>query len=80
MVGDVPFVGDWDGDGRHGLGLFRPSNGTTYLRHNAIVTGITDITLAFARPGDKPLGGRWTPPAVPSVTTAVPEVAPTFAP
>jgi hypothetical protein len=29
--GDIPFAGDWDGDGRDGIGVYRVSNRTLYL-------------------------------------------------
>jgi N-acetylmuramoyl-L-alanine amidase len=41
--GDVPFVGDWDGDGADSVGLHRPGTATTYLR-NANSTGVADLT------------------------------------
>jgi hypothetical protein len=35
------FTGDWDADGDDTLGLYRPGNGTIYLR-NTNTTGIAD--------------------------------------
>jgi glucose/arabinose dehydrogenase len=79
VVGDSPFAGDWNGDGKSGVGVFRASNGATYLRNNATTTGIADITLTFAGPGDKLLGGNWQAVGGGGAST-IPEVAPTFAP
>ena len=33
----IPVVGDWDGDGRVGLGLFEPSTDTWYLSNSALI-------------------------------------------
>ena len=54
--GDVPLVGDWNGDGIDGLGVFR--NGVWYLR-NALTPGGADIAFAFGNPGDVPVVGDW---------------------
>jgi uncharacterized delta-60 repeat protein len=54
--GDVPFVGDWDGDGVETPGLYRQSDGYVYLR-NSNTQGIADIKFHFGNPGDVPLAG-----------------------
>ncbi len=54
--GDVPFVGDWDGDGVETPGLYRQSDGYVYLR-NSNSQGIADIAFFFGDPGDLPLVG-----------------------
>ncbi len=54
--GDVPFVGDWDGDGTETPGLYRQSDGYVYLR-NSNSQGIADVTFFFGDPGDLPLVG-----------------------
>ncbi len=54
--GDVPFVGDWDGDGTETPGLYRQSDGYVYLR-NSNTQGIADIAFFFGDPGDLPLVG-----------------------
>ena len=56
--GDVPFLGDWDGDGVATPGLYRPSDGFAYLRHTN-TQGIADLTFFFGNPGDVPLVGDW---------------------
>lgn len=68
--GDKPIAGDWDGDGRDEVGVFRPSNANFLLRvrgrvipcfgcqpgdHNAFST----VTHQFGVPGDLPVAGDW---------------------
>ena len=54
--GDVPFLGDWDGDGIETPGLYRQTDGYVYLR-NTNTQGIADIKFFFGNPGDVPLAG-----------------------
>ena len=54
--GDVPFLGDWDGDGIDTPGLYRQTDGYVYLR-NTNTQGIADIKFFFGNPGDIPLAG-----------------------
>lgn len=54
--GDVPFMGDWDGDGIETPGLYRQSDGFVYLR-NSNTQGIADIRFFFGNPGDIPIAG-----------------------
>jgi uncharacterized delta-60 repeat protein len=56
--GDVPFVGDWDGDGTATPGLFRTSDAFAYLR-NSNTQGIADVRFFFGNPSDIPLSGDW---------------------
>lgn len=58
VVGDVPFVGDWDGDGIDTPGLRRSSNGFVYLR-NSNTTGVADVDYFYGDPGDIPVPGDW---------------------
>jgi len=54
--GDIPFTGDWDGDGVATPGLFRQRDGYVYLR-NSNTQGVADITFFFGNPGDVPVVG-----------------------
>ena len=54
--GDVPFLGDWNGDGVETPGLYRQSDGYVYLR-NSNTQGIADVKFYFGNPGDVPLAG-----------------------
>jgi hypothetical protein len=58
--GDLPLVGDWDGNGTTTIGLYRPSTSTFYLR-NTNVVGIPDISVSFGDGpnGDIPIVGDW---------------------
>lgn len=54
--GDIPFMGDWDGDGVETPGLYRQSDGYVYLR-NSNTQGTADISFYFGNPGDVPVVG-----------------------
>ena len=58
LGGDAPVVGDWIGQGHDGVGLFRQSNGYTYLR-NTLTTGYANITFVYGIAGDIPVAGHW---------------------
>src|SRR5918994_2016697 len=46
--GDLPLAGDWDGDGRDGIGIYRPSSSTYHLKGFTDRRGPTDTTTARA--------------------------------
>lgn len=56
--GDVPLMGDWDGDGEDTPGMYRPSSGYVYVR-NTNTTGPGDIDFYYGIPGDVPIVGDW---------------------
>jgi len=56
--GDVPLVGDWNGDGTTTIGVYRASDGTFYLR-NANTVGFGDLIIPYGAAGDIPLVGDW---------------------
>ncbi|WP_433832292.1 glycoside hydrolase family 9 protein [Actinoplanes sp. CA-015351] len=58
--GDVPLVGDWDGDGVDGIGYWRPSTRQFWLR-NELSAGepYRFYTAAWATTADIPLVGDW---------------------
>jgi hypothetical protein len=75
--GDVPFVGDWDGDGRDTVGLRRPSDGFVYMR-NSHTTGNAEVSYFYGDPGDIPFGGDWDGDGVDSVGVHRPSTATTY--
>ena len=56
--GDLPFVGDFDGDGVDTIGLYRETTGFVYLT-NTLETGSGDLSFFFGNPGDQILAGDW---------------------
>ena len=56
--GDVPFVGDWDGDRIDTVGLRRPANGFVYMR-NTHRTGNAAVSYFYGNPDDVPFAGDW---------------------
>ena len=56
--GDVPFMGDWNGDGIDTPGLRRNSNGFVYLR-NSNTQGVADIAYFYGNAGDLVFAGDW---------------------
>jgi hypothetical protein len=59
--GDLPIVGDWDGNGTTTIGLYRPSTSTFFLRNNNSTGLPPDITVSFGDGpgGDIPIVGDW---------------------
>ena len=55
--GDVPVIGDWDGNGVSDTGVFRPANGNWYL--DTTKTGTVNRTFPFGKRGDLPVIGIW---------------------
>ena len=56
--GDIPVVGDWDGDGVDTIGVYRPSHGAWYLR-NSNTPGSPAIAVSYGGSGDIPVVGDW---------------------
>ena len=55
--GDIPVVGDWDGNGISDGGVFRPSNGNWYL--DITKTGKASTVFHFGTPADVPVARKW---------------------
>ncbi|MDX1746476.1 MAG: peptidoglycan-binding protein, partial [Halobacteriales archaeon] len=55
---DLPFVGDFDGDGVDTIGLHRRSTGFVYFR-NSLDTGVADLSFFYGNDGDVILAGDW---------------------
>jgi hypothetical protein len=59
-AGDVAVCGDWDGDGRDGLGVYRPAAGGRWYLRNAASTGPSSTSFLYGRlSGDLPVVGDW---------------------
>jgi len=52
------FSGDWNEDGRDGIGIFDPTTANFYLR-NSLTGGAADHQIWFGSFGDKPIAGDW---------------------
>ncbi len=55
-AGDVPLVGDWDGDGVDSVGVRR---GKVFFLRSSNTSGPADTTAAFGRVGDTAVVGDW---------------------
>jgi SpoIID/LytB domain protein len=55
---DIPFVGDWNGNGIETVGLYRKSVGFLFLR-NSNTQGVADVDIYYGIPGDVPIAGDW---------------------
>jgi hypothetical protein len=53
---DAAYVGDWNGDGRHTLGVRR---GATYYLSNSTTGGAADTVVTYGRADDVTLVGDW---------------------
>jgi hypothetical protein len=54
--GDIPVIGDWDGDGVHTVGVVR---GNRWLLKNSNRAGGADLDFTFGQAGDIPVVGDW---------------------
>ncbi|NNC92217.1 MAG: hypothetical protein HKN80_06960, partial [Acidimicrobiia bacterium] len=62
--GDIPLMGDWNGDGIATPGMYRPSNGYAYLTNETppdggVGVGDPALTFYFGTAGDIPIVGDW---------------------
>ncbi|MEK7407465.1 MAG: hypothetical protein AAB225_20500 [Acidobacteriota bacterium] len=57
--GDLPVAGDWDGDGLHETGLYRPSENRWYLDKDLDGKADRSFELAGMKPSDLPVAGDW---------------------
>jgi hypothetical protein len=54
--GDIPVMGDWNGDGTHTVGVVR---GNQWILRNTNDAGPADYNFTFGDPGDIPVVGDW---------------------
>jgi hypothetical protein len=75
--GDIPVVGDWDGNGIKDPGVFRPGTGQFIIKKLSITfvcnpiclpSGVSpNLTINFGQIGDLPVAGDWDRDGVESV-------------
>ncbi|HEY2961746.1 MAG TPA: SBBP repeat-containing protein [Pyrinomonadaceae bacterium] len=66
QVGDLPVVGDWDGNGFDGVGVFRTGN-STWLLSNGFQGTIDIKPFIFGSLGSLPIAGDWNGDGIDSV-------------
>ena len=61
-TGDKPLLGDWNGDGRTKVGIYRSSAGLFAEDYNGDLTWNQGVDRAgvFGSPGGRPVVGDWT--------------------
>ena len=60
--GDIPLLGDWNGDGIDTPGVYRPAQGSAHLINEIPAfesTAVADTTFFFGMPGDRVFTGDW---------------------
>src|SRR5581483_1051318 len=79
QAGDLPVVGDWDGDGIDTVGVFR--NGTFLLTNSPNINNSSptvDITVTLGQAGDIPIVGYWNGDGIDTVGVFRPGAATFF--
>jgi len=61
LVTDIPLVGDWNGDGTDGIGIFRPhpTTGVGFFILRDGLSGPVDHVFGYGQGTDSPLVGDW---------------------
>ncbi|MEA3213423.1 MAG: hypothetical protein QOE70_6480 [Chthoniobacter sp.] len=57
-LGDIPLVGDWNGDGTTTVGIYRPATSTFFL-HSSNSSGPGEVAFQYGNAGDLPIVGDW---------------------
>jgi hypothetical protein len=64
QAGDLPVAGDWDGDGRDTIGVYR---GGRWLLRNSLSAGPADLAFTYGDATKRPVVGDWNGDGVDSV-------------
>ncbi len=59
LAGDIPVVGDWEGDGVDTVGLYRPSKARFLLQDANMQESAPDYVFTLGIAGDTPIVGDW---------------------
>lgn len=87
LAGDRPIAGDWDGDGKDSVAVYRPSTGQTFFTNADVSVTSTgaitlnpgvDITAFLGIAEDLPVGGDWNGDGVDSLGLWRPSTAQFF--
>jgi hypothetical protein len=70
-AGLLPFVGDFDGDGMDGVGVYDPAHGAFFLKNNP-VEGPGDEIVMFGPANGYPVAGDWTGSGTDTIGVYVP--------
>ena len=58
LLGDLPIVGDWDGNKTVTVGVYRP-NISSFMLRNSNAKGDADVAVTYGVPGHRPVVGKW---------------------
>jgi hypothetical protein len=60
LPNDNPVIGDWNGDTKDDIGIFRPSSGIWSLDSNGnFAWEGSDVSMSWGLPNDKPTVGKY---------------------
>jgi hypothetical protein len=57
--GDLPVIGDWNGDGKDSVGIFRPDVAEFHLSNDLDGVGASNFAFKYGQTGDIPVAGDW---------------------
>jgi hypothetical protein len=77
--GDLPVVGDWDGDGADTVGVYRPATGEWFLTSSSPVSGDPGLFAQFTFAGglmSRPVAGDWDGDGTDGIGVFFPQTGP----